>query len=62
MTEFAYNNAENASTSHMLFELNYGYYPQASYKEDIDTCFEAKSADKRATELRKLIIVCRKNL
>ncbi len=26
MTEFAYNNAKNASTSHTPFELNYGYH------------------------------------
>ena len=27
MVEFAYNNAKNASTGHMSFELNYGYHP-----------------------------------
>ena len=27
MTEFAYNNAKNASISHTSFELNYGYHP-----------------------------------
>ena len=27
MAEFAYNNAKNASTGHMTFELNYGYHP-----------------------------------
>ena len=26
MAELAYNNAKNASTGHMSFELNYGYY------------------------------------
>lgn len=36
MAEFAYSNTNNASISHMLFELNYGYYSQVSYKEDID--------------------------
>ena len=36
MAEFAFNNAKNASTGHTPFELNYGYHPQMSYKEDID--------------------------
>ena len=26
MAEFAYNNAKNVSTGHMLFKLNYGYH------------------------------------
>ena len=26
IVEFAYNNAQNASTGHMLFELNCGYH------------------------------------
>ena len=36
MAEFAYNNAKNASTGHTPFELNYGYHPRMSYKEDVD--------------------------
>ena len=36
MTEFAYNNAKNANTSHTLFKLNYSYLSQILYKEDID--------------------------
>lgn len=36
IAKFAYSNTNNVSISHMLFELNYGYYPQVSYKEDID--------------------------
>ncbi len=36
MAKFAYNNAKNASTGHTPFELNRGYHPQASYKEDIN--------------------------
>ena len=36
MAEFAYNNTKNASTDHTPFELNYGYYPQMSYKEDVN--------------------------
>ena len=36
MAEFAYNNAKNASTGYILFELNYGYYPRTFYKKDLD--------------------------
>ena len=32
-----------------------------SYKDDIDSRSQSKSADKLAAELRKLMIVCRKN-
>ncbi len=62
MAEFAYNNAKNASIGHTHFELNYGYHPQASYKEDINPRSQSKSADELATELQKLIAVCRENL
>ena len=60
--EFPYNNTKNASTSHTLFELNCGYHPQMSYKEDIDPSFQSKVADKLSVELRKLMIVCPNNL
>ncbi len=36
MAEFAYNNVKNASTSYTSFELNCGYHPKTSYKEDVD--------------------------
>ena len=36
MPEFVYNNAKNASTGHTLFELNCGYHPRMSFKEDVD--------------------------
>ena len=61
MAEFAYNNAKNASTGHMPFELNYGYYPQMSYEEDVDPCSQSKSADELLVELRELMIVCQEN-
>ncbi len=38
IAEFAYNNAKNASTSHTLLELNYGFHPQIFYKENVDLC------------------------
>ena len=62
MAEFAYNNARNASTSHRSFELNYGYHPRMSYKEDVNPRWQSNSADELSVKLRKLMIVCQKNL
>ena len=62
MAEFAYNNAKNASTGYTPFELNCSYHPQMSYKEDVDSCFQSKSADKLLVELIEMMIVCRENL
>lgn len=34
----------------------------ASYKEDIDLCFQSKSAEELANKLRDLMTICRENL
>ena len=62
MAEFTYNNAKNASTGHTPFELNCGYHPRVSYEEDVDLRSQSQSAEELATKLKKLLIVCRKNL
>ncbi len=62
MAEFAYNNAKNASTGHTPFELNYGYHPRVSFKEDVDPRSRSRSANELAEELRELMEVCRQNL
>ena len=62
MAEFAYNNSKNASTDQIPFELNCGYYPWMFYKEKVDPYFQSKSADKLSKEVRKLMIMCCKNL
>ena len=62
MTEFAYNNAKNASTGYTLFELNCSYHSRVFYKENVDPCSKSKSADDLANNLRELMTVCRKNL
>lgn len=62
MAKFTYNNANNASTNHTLFELNYGYHPQASYKEDIHPQFQSKLAYKLASKLRELMTIYHKNI
>ena len=62
MAEFAYNNAKNTRTGHTSFELNYGFHPRTSYEKDVDPRSKLKAADKLATELKELTIVCRENL
>ena len=62
MAKFAYNNAKNASISHIPFKLNYGYHPSVSFEEDIDPRSRSCSAYKLAEELKKLMEVCCKNL
>ena len=62
MAEFAYNIAKNASIGHTLFKLNCGYHFWMLYKEDVDSRFQSKLADKLSAELRELIIVCRETL
>ena len=52
IAKFACNNAKNASTSHTPFELNCGYHPRMSYKEDVDPHSQSKLVDKLSAELR----------
>ncbi len=62
MAEFANNNAKNTSTGHIPFELNCGFHPQASYKEDVNPRSQSKSTDELATELKELMAIYRENL
>ena len=62
MAEFAYNNAKNASTGYMPFELNCGYHPYVSFEKDINPCSQSKTAKKLSSKLRELMTVCQKNL
>ena len=62
MAEFAYNNSKNTSIGYTPFELNCGYHPLMSYKEEVDSRSQSKSANKLLEELRELMIVCCKNL
>ena len=62
MAEFAYNNAKNISTDYTPFELNYGFHPRVSYKEDVDSRTKSKIADQLATELSTLMSVYKENL
>ena len=58
MAEFAYNNAQNTSTGHILFKLYYGYYPKDFFEENVDSYSKSRTANKLVEELRELIEVC----
>ena len=62
IAEFVYNNAKNASTGHMPFELNCGYHSCVFFKEDTDFCFQLKTAKELSSKLRELMTVCWENL
>ena len=62
MTEFAYNNAKNSSTGHTLFELNYGFYPQVFFEENVKSRSKFCSVNKWAKELKELIDIYQQNL
>lgn len=61
IAEFVYNNAKNASTCHMFFELNYGYYLRVFYKKGIDPCSKSSTIDKLAIKLKNVIFIYKKN-
>lgn len=61
MAKFANKNTKNASISHTFFELNYKYYYQILYKEDINSYSKLKSANNLLIKLRDLMIDYRKN-
>lgn len=58
IVEFVYNNIKNASTSYMLFELNYKYYFHILYKENLNPRSKSKTADKIAGKLKNFIKIC----
>ena len=62
MAEFAYNNAKNASTGHIHFELNYGFYLRVFFEDNVNSRFRSCLADELAKELRELMNICQQNL
>ena len=62
MAKFAYNNAKNASTGYIPFELNCRYYPCVSYEEDLDPHLKSRTAEDLFSKLRELMTVCQQNL
>ena len=61
MAEFAYNNAKNASTGYIFFELNYRYLLCVSYKKDLNLRLKSKTGEKLFSKLQNLIAVCQQN-
>ena len=53
--KFNYSNTKNTSTSDILFELNYRFYPQVLLKENIKSYFRSRLANKLADKIKKLI-------
>ena len=62
MAKFAYNNAQNASIGHTFFELNCGFYPRVSFKDNVNPRSRSCLADTLAKELRELMNICQQNL
>lgn len=62
MVEFAYNNAKNINTSHILIELNCNYYLYVSFEDNIDCYSISYFIDKLAKKLRDWISICWQNL
>ena len=62
IAEFIYNNAKNASTGHISFELNCGFHLQVSFEDNVNACSRSCSANKRAKELRELMDIYQQNL
>ena len=62
MAEFAYNNAKNSSTGHILFELNCGYHPCVSYKKDLDPYSKSKIVEELSSKLQNIMAICQQNL
>ena len=62
MAEFTYNNAKNASTDHISFELNCGYHPCVFYEKDFDLHSKSKTVEEISSELQELMAMCQQNL
>ena len=62
MAEFIYNNAKNASTGHIFFELNCRYHPCIFYEQDLNLRSKLKTAEELSSELRNLMAICQQNL
>ena len=62
MAKFIYKNAKNTGFGYTLFKLNCSYHFSISYKKVVNSCSKFKLANKLLAELKKVIIVCKKNL
>ncbi len=62
MAKFVYNNAKNASTSYIPFELNCKFYLWVLFKKNVNPSSRSCLANKLADKLRELIEICCQNL
>ena len=58
MAEFAYNNAKNASTGYIPFNLNCRYHSCISYKKNLDSRSKSRIAKEFSSKLQKLMTIC----
>ena len=61
MAEFAYNNANNASTGYTPFELNCKYHSFISYEENLDPCLKLRTTEELSSKLQELMTVYQEN-
>lgn len=57
MPKFAYNNANNASISYILFKLKYNNYLCIFFEDNTDPCLKFQSTNKLVNNLRDLILI-----
>lgn len=62
MAKLTYNNIRNTSISHILFNLNNGYYPRVSKNEDVNPRFLLKSVHELLSKISEPMTVYHKNL
>ncbi len=62
MAKFTYNNTQNPSIGHTLFEFNCEYHFRISFKDEINPRLRSRFTNKLAEELRELMKICYQNL
>ena len=60
INKFFYNNTKTTITKYIFFKFNYKYYLCVFYKNDINSYFNFKLANKPAIQFKNLIIIYRK--
>lgn len=58
MTKFVNNNIKNMSTSYILFELNYDYYPCISFENNIYPHLKFSSQNRLVNILKNFMSIC----
>ena len=51
VTSALHNNAKNANTGYIAFELNCGYHPRFFFKKNTNLYSQSKTADELSTKL-----------